>query len=233
MGYWGYHPMEGDTPLDNLAVVEDWLLKTLIEDIQTEESSGKNEKISDKLRNFVIERSFNEEKITEDLFYPMNKNDINYSFGLKVDLWNTYKYDLINNFKDEETDYDKDTYFVIPFKFIDFDVHIKSEYIPYLIEMLGDGGSYTRDYNIFKDDDGKYTLEDFKEDHDHPYYYVLLVQKYATQLFDENNKELDDEFVSKHPEITNIVSKGLFETMFEVVKEAEENGVSPSLINIQ
>jgi len=214
MGYWGHHPMEGDSPSEDVGSVKWWLLETLIADIQSEESAGKNEKISDYLRNFVIERNFDIKQIDEDFFYE------NYDFDRERELWNTYKYDVINHFKDERTDYEDNSYFVIPFTFIEMDIHVKSRYVPYLVEMLEDGGSTRRGYefkkciNKDKEEYRNYILEDFKEDHCHPYYYVLLVEKYANQLFDESNNELNDEFVAQHPEIRNVISKGLLETLF-------------------
>jgi len=221
MGYWGYHPMEGDTPAENVGAVKWWLLETLISDIQSEESAGKNEKISDYLRNFVIERDFDIKQIDEDFFYE------NYDFDKERELWNTYKYDVINQFKDERTEYDDNSYFVIPFTFIEMDIHVKANYVPYLVEMLEDGGATKRGYRLTKCINEKeycnYILEDFKDDNRHPYYYVLLVEKYAVQLFDESNNELNDEFVSKHPEIRNVVSKGLLETMFNSLENNNVN----------
>jgi len=214
MGYWGTHPMEGDKPCEIRDEVRYWLIETLVTDIESEESAGKNENISDSLRNFVIERNFDVKKIDEDLFLE------EYDFNRERDLWNTYKYDLINHFKDEETD-DGESYFIIPFEFIEKDIHIKSEYIPYLIDnLLCDGGAINRGYEILKnynieDENSELTLEDLKNDHDTPLYQVLLVEKYATQLFDESNNELNDDFVAEHPEIRDVISKGLFQTIFE------------------
>jgi len=213
MGYWGAHPMEGDTPLDNISNVEEWLIESLISDIQAEESAGKNENISDDLRNFIVERDFNSETIFNDFYCD------NYSFDRDRDLWNTYRHEVITQFKDEEPEFDDSTYFVIPFRFINLDIHVKSEYVKYLIEMLGDGGAEQREYPT---GEGYETLDDFKNNTHHPYYYVLLVKEYATQLFDESNDELTDEFVLKHPEISKVVSKGLFESMFEKMEETGE-----------
>jgi len=226
MGYWGTHPMEGDSPLDDVGEVEGWLIDTLIQDIQTEESTGKDENISDSLRNFVIERNFDREKIFWDF------TDEKYDDVLYRDLWNTYKYNLIAQFKDEKTEYDENTYFVIPFKFIDMDIHVKSKYVSYLIEMLGDGGSVKRGYDIGCYLENKeyieYTLENFISSgiKQHPYYNVLLVKKYANQLFDESNNELNDDFVAKHPEITDVISKGLFQSIAEKLENGNKNLVN-------
>jgi len=221
MGYWGTHPIEGDTPLDNIGAVEWWLYETLISDIEAEESSGKNENISDSLRNFVIESEFDAHKFSE----KFDELDNEIYFSMRRDLWNTYKHDMIIHFKDEEPEFNDKTYFVIPFKFIDMDIHVKSKYVSYLVEMLGDGGAEQRGYPM----DGFDSLDSFKIPGDHPYYYVLLVKKYATQLFDESNNELNDEFVAAHPEITNVVSKGLFESAFKLL---EETGQVP-FMNVQ
>jgi len=213
MGYWGAHPIEGDTPLDYIGEVENWLYETLINDIKTEESAGKNDKIPDSLRKRVINNDYDLEKFKEDFFYE------NYTYEANRELWDTYKYDLIHQFRDEVTD-DVTPYFVIPFKFIDYDIHIKPEYVNYLVEMLGDGGAKFRGYSEW----------DGKSKEDHPMYYVDLTKKYATQIFDESNNELNDDFVAKNPEIRNVVSKGLFESAFKIM---EQNGGEVPFMNVQ
>ena len=201
MGYWSVHPMCGDHPMDCESTVQDYAFECLLSDLNAEKSTGeKNEKIKDELRNFVSKFDSDEDflenyYIEEDI--PL------------TEVLTTYKYEIINNFLNEEEA------FVVPFMFIDNGIDVKEDYVKYLIEMLGDGDASHRGYDEWEEGNSN-----------HPYYYVNLVKKYSECLFNENNKDLQNiEFLKEHgQELKQIEPQGLFETIFESL-ESNKKGL--------
>jgi len=184
MIYWSSHPICGDVPMNFKDEITDFLIHYLINDIEQEISSNRiNPNINSELRNVVILFKNDHTKIAEALY-----QEIIYK-NFEKELWNLYKYEIIQQYKN-------DTYsFVVPFYFILFGVRIKEEAIKDLVDMLKDGNSTERNFNSWN-----------QIDEDHPMYYVELVKKYKLQLFDEKNSELDEEFIKNNLDIEKLFS---------------------------
>jgi len=194
MIYWSPHPICGDLPIIRKDEITEFAIDCLINDVDTEQSTGEiNGNINNKLRKIIDDHIHDLQYISE-AFYQETLYE-----NFEKDIWELYKYEIIHQYMDNEN-----YSFIIPFYFIIFDIRVKKEYIPYLIEMLRDGNAAERDYDSWD------TIDTY-----HPMYYVTLVKNYSSQLFDEKNHELNEHFVEKHSEIKNVYPTDIIEAVFQ------------------
>lgn len=177
MGYWGYHPLDGDQPMDFKGEVFDFLVSCLVADIKAEQAIGEvNSNITDELREFK-NNYLNEENL-------VNYDDVDEDELYRVtdELWKIYKYEIIHRYIND----DDDNYysFVIPFTFISLGLKVKEPYVKYLVDLLGDGGANDRDYDEWNG-----------IDKEHPYYYVNIVKENPDIFF---NEECDENILQQY-----------------------------------
>lgn len=209
MGYWSYHPMGGDAPLDNVYKIEEFIVKS---------------KGYDSLDSFS-KKEFNIDNFYEIPFTIMAELYEEYKYILIDEAMNNYNF-LAEEYKKYETNgfiidkekgivtYDESKYknlvyvsykFILPFKFIEYGIRVHEEFIKDLIELVSDGGAKEREYEINDNSELRF---------DNPYDYARFVKKHANLLFNEKykNEDVPDEIYKQ------LNCEGLLET---ILKEAE------------
>jgi hypothetical protein len=156
MGYWSYHPMGGDSPLDDKGYLMEAIIKF----------ANRNRIISpDEVRMLQLIENLNEDKINAELIDSIKKTPFNKL--TYIDTKNIKTIDFAKTFDkyltlilkkivhDEETlnfffrsykRIKKD--FVFVYMIIEHEIKIKNEKVSSLvIDMLGDGGNKKRHYS--------------------------------------------------------------------------------------
>jgi hypothetical protein len=195
MGYWSPHPFCGDTPYDYRDEMTDYGVERLIEDYLTSKHEDENIEISDIDKNVlrILDESGieNKEELCKAIIDTLYSNK-----KLEEQIWERYKYDILLEY------YTSKGSFVIPFAFILYGIKVDKKYLPYIETCFRTTNWKERGYPEW---DNKETY--------HPMYYASVAKQYLNELFDEDNHDLNDDFVIKHPEIVNVYPTGLLATM--------------------
>ena len=133
MGYWGIHPMAGDTPSD---------VKYLVDDLLFTE----NEQEQDLTYDQHLYKQRLAEKLNEATTLDFTREGVKFHFS-RVET--TPDGVLLHDY--EETRFLEDNSFVLPFLVMEHEIQISDPTLSQKVKsMLRDGGAFARDYPIPK-----------------------------------------------------------------------------------
>lgn len=139
MGYWGIHPMAGDTPSD---------VKYLVDELLFTENEQNQDLTYD--QNLYKQRLT--EKLNEATNLDYTREGVKFHFS-RVE--NTPEGVLLHDY--EETRFLEDSSFVLPFLVLEHEIQILDFQLSQKVkQMLRDGGAFARDYPIPKGEEKSY-----------------------------------------------------------------------------
>lgn len=207
MGYWSSHPMSGDTPLDGVCVIDNFVFqKAKLEGM----TSGKiHDDSCDDPDNCDCECDFAcdwKNDSMEDFRKILDK----YKYEL-IDIWNKIGYD--------------DALFALPFTLLNFNIKVKEDKLSDLKRFLGDGGADDRGYPCLSEVEMDEILSTDQKI-DNPQVYAYLMQKNLNILFSDNTESSETRIAI----CKRLESQGLFDVVYEMLSGLKA-GEKPHMVN--